>query len=59
MWVLRFVQHDKEGACASLSITGLMSFCSLFSVIPNAVRNAVRVCFASLSMTKREVWMLH
>ena len=41
---LRSVQHDK-----------VVSFRTLFFVIPNAVRNPVHGCFASLSMTKATV----
>jgi hypothetical protein len=63
-WMLRFAQHDKlVDACALFSMTdrchsehSFLSLRTLFFVIPNAVRNPVRGCFASLSMTNW--WML-
>jgi hypothetical protein len=63
-WMLCFAQHDKlVDACALFSMTdrchsehSFLSLRTLFFVIPNAVRNPVRGCFASLSMTNW--WML-
>ena len=55
-------------ACAPFSMTAVWSFRALFFVIPNAVRNPLHGCFASLSMTsdvipseseESSVWMLH
>jgi len=44
VWMLRFVQHDKSGKCgcfASLSMTAVWSFRTLFFVIPSVSEESI------------------